>query len=301
MSQPILSILIPTIEERFELCSKLFGKLFIQMGHDELVRLDDNLVKHKFYLEDDIIEVLVDDRIKFRDGGPSIGAKRQTLLDSCTGLFCGFLDDDEDIAGNYIETLIELCKQDKDVCTFKSFIQLEQYWGIVNMRLRYVNEQMSPDYEVHRAPWHMCPVRSSIAKKYKFPDENYAEDWNFMIQVLADVQTEAHSERIIHSYRHNVAAKSESDQAVAFQKQKDNDEVSPVYFDTKESRVAWEQWIRTRPEITAVEGKHELLPGHPVFAITINNGYEIFIGNGDYINYKDGVFSVHSIYPKQTS
>lgn len=203
MSQPILSILIPTIPERKQLFQDLLLKLYAQRD------------KQRTYGHH--VEILWNRSKKFRDGGQSIGAKRQSLLNIAEGKYLAFLDDDEEIAGNYLWTLIELCLQDKDVCTFKSFIQLDNYWGIVNMRLRYQNEQMHDEGETHRSPWHMCAIRSSIARQHKFnPDLNYGEDHDWVSRVLNDVRTEAHSDKIVHSYRHSVNV-SEADRALAFQ------------------------------------------------------------------------------------
>lgn len=200
----MMSILIATIPERAAMFSTLTDKVYSQAAYCQTVHAGFGAV-----------QVVVDGERKFRDGGPSIGEKRQALMNNSTGKYVAYLDDDEDIAPNYVETLLQLCQQDADVCTFRSFIQLENFWGLVDMRLNNPNEQMTPDHIVMRSPWHVCAVKSEIAKRYRFDASNYGEDWQWFSQLLPDLKTEAHTDRIIHSYRHG--PHSESDKALAFQ------------------------------------------------------------------------------------
>src|SRR5688572_30082121 len=105
---PILSILIPSIPERKDQLSKLLFELNTQI--DLIYPSNAN-----YY-----IEVLVDDTISFLNGGLSIGKKREQLVGRATGRHLTFLDDDESVAPNYMSTLIQLCEENKDICTFKA-------------------------------------------------------------------------------------------------------------------------------------------------------------------------------------
>lgn len=197
-----LSILIPTIPERGEMFTELFNELhnqlqYIQTVHPALGR----------------VEILVDDSKRFLDGGLSIGKKREALVKRAEGRFLCFLDDDEGIAPNYLETILRLCKQDADVCTFRSISKLQTYWMVVDMSLKYLaNDQANPEYMIRRKPWHICPVRSLFAKMHNFTDINYGEDWAWFEQVLSHCTTEAKSGAIIHEYRHG--KHSEADRIV---------------------------------------------------------------------------------------
>lgn len=188
----ILSILIPTIPDRVEMFTKLFNELhrqleYIQTFHPSLGR----------------VEVLIDHSKKFLEGGPSIGKKREALVKRATGKYLCFLDDDESIAPNYLETLLRLCQRDADVCTFRNISKMDNYWMIVDMGLHYPNDQANPLFIVRRRPWHICPVRSIFAKLYDFEDISYGEDFVWMEKVLTHCLTEAKSEAIIHGYNHS--------------------------------------------------------------------------------------------------
>lgn len=188
----ILSILIPTIPERVERFTALYNEVMAQ--------------KHAMnslhpLMED--IEVLIDGGKRFLDGGPSIGRKRQELVRRATGKYLCFLDDDEDIAPNYVESLVRLCRSGQDVCTFQAMVKVKSFWGIVDMRLSYkVNDQMSPEYTVRRPPWHICPVKSIYGKMYPFKDLSNAEDFEWMQKVLECCTTEIHTDKILFQYNH---------------------------------------------------------------------------------------------------
>lgn len=187
----ILSILIPTTPDRHSMFVKLFDEVYRQIGYMQTVH--PSLGK---------IEVLVDDSRRFLDGGLSIGKKREALVKRAEGKYLCFLDSDDWISPNYVETLVRLCQRDADVCTFRNISRMENYWCLVDMGLHYPNDQASPMITVRRNPWHICPVRSSFAKMHSFPDTNYSEDFEWMGKVLSHCTTEAKSESIIHEYRH---------------------------------------------------------------------------------------------------
>lgn len=159
------------------------------------------------------IEVVVDGSKRFLDGGLSIGKKREKLVSEARGKYLCFLDSDEAIAPNYLETLVRLCQQDKDVCTFRSLAKLDNYWTIIDMKLGQTNEEANPNAIVKRGWWHVCPVRSQIAKLEPWDDTNYGEDATWINRVLHHCETEAHTDAVIHSYQHS-AQTSEADQIV---------------------------------------------------------------------------------------
>lgn len=187
----MLSVLMPTTPERIEMFSNLYEEVlrqvdFCRITHESLGG----------------VEIVVDDSKRYLDGGLSIGKKREKLLMSSKGKYVCFLDSDDLIAPNYIEILLRLCQSNADVCTFSSFVQLETYWMVVDMSIRNkINQEAMPGI-IYRMPWHICPVRSRIAKQFKFDDVNYSEDWKWMEKVLRHCNTESKSEQILHLYNH---------------------------------------------------------------------------------------------------
>lgn len=188
----ILSILVPSIPERSKILVDMYTKLYKQII--TLWRIHPMLGD---------VEIIIDESKSFLHGGLSIGKKRESLVDRAKGRYLNFLDDDEDIAPNYTETLMRLCQNDVDVVTFRNLTKTDTYWTVVDMSLKNHNEEATPDRIVKRAPWHICPVKSEYAKLYDFEDSNYSEDWTWMEKVLKHCKTEAHTDQILHCYNHS--------------------------------------------------------------------------------------------------
>lgn len=199
----ILSILIPTIPSRKEMFQSLVRELDRQAG-----------ILAEAHPTLGYVELRFEDGQPFLNGGMSIGKKRQTLVKEAQGKYLCFLDDDEDIAPNYVETLVRLCQRNADVVTFRNLTKTDTYWTIVDLSLNYqVNDQASPNFIVRRRPFHICPVRSEFAKLYSFEDTNYGEDFNWMEKVLTHCTTEAHTEQVLHCYQHS-SKTSEADKII---------------------------------------------------------------------------------------
>lgn len=195
----ILSILIPTIPERNLMFKKLLREVKRQAAKC-----------HNLHPTLGNIEVLFYNSKKFTQGGLSIGKKRQVLLNRSIGEYVCFLDDDESISPDYVETLVRLCFEGKDVCTFNNISKFDNYWCVVRLSLHNIyNEQARPGI-IKRRPWHICPVKSEFAKSVEFLESNYGEDWVWFEQVLKLCKSESHTEAIIHQYNHSLKV-SQSD------------------------------------------------------------------------------------------
>lgn len=194
-----LSILMPTIPQRKKEFTNLLREVRRQINYCRDVHPTIGGV-----------EVVVDSRKKYKDGGPTIGEKRGSLVRRAGGKYVCFLDDDESISPDYVESLLRLCYHGKDVCTFSSFSKFDNYWCVVKMSLTHkTNEQAKPGI-IHRRPWHICPVKREYAIKFDFPESNYGEDWQWFEKVLTLCETEAHTEAILHQYNHSLKV-SEAD------------------------------------------------------------------------------------------
>jgi len=185
-----LSILIPTLPQRKKMFNILYKNLmsqidFVHTTHPSLGQ----------------VEILFDSSKKFLKGGLSVGAKRDALKCRATGDYLVFVDDDDIVAPNYLESVLRLSESNPNIITFRSLYKSSTYWGIVDMNLNHSeNEQMNDTTIVKRQPFHVCPIRTSIAQQHSFPDINNAEDWGWMVKVLSNCQKQAHSDQILHQY-----------------------------------------------------------------------------------------------------
>lgn len=186
----VLSIVMITVPERKKQFSRLLNKLKRQIRNCKKV--------HPTLGKVEIVEV---NTPKFIDGGDSIGKKRQAGLIQSKGKYVCWLDDDDDISPDYVETLLRMAyMSDFDVITFNSLVTFDNFWALVQMNLNFqIDEQMSPGI-VHRRPYHVCPFKRDLLQGLTFPDANWDEDTAFLTQVLPKCKTQNKTEAILHNY-----------------------------------------------------------------------------------------------------
>lgn len=190
----ILSILIPSIPERRNQLTALLGELYKQVA--DLNRNHPTLGS---------VEILVDDSVKFTEGGLSIGGKRDLLVQRAGGKYLCFIDDDDSIMPNYIETLVRLCNEEQDIVTFRALVKNDHYCAIIDMSLdTLTNTEVNPHGIINRTPWHICPVLSLHAKSEPFNKKLiHNDDWEWMERVLKKVNSQSHSDMILTQYNHS--------------------------------------------------------------------------------------------------
>ncbi len=208
----LLSVLIPSIPSRFALAQKLFQNLESQVSDSPVEIL-----------------MLVDNK------SLSIGAKREALMQSCKGSFVAYADDDDEIAPNYISEIVSAVQENPsvDVITFKQNTVLDGKKFTVDFDLNCkVPEQAQLMYDgnfrdIKRPPWTVCAWRTSLAKKYHFPDTGFDEDWQWVQQLMSEAKTQHKIDSVLHTYRYN-SATSEGDQTIQARQQKESQNVQPA-------------------------------------------------------------------------
>lgn len=187
--KPILSILICTIESREPFLEGLKYNIGKQMANNNLVNGVD-------------IEVLISKDIR---GQNTIGKKRNALLQSCNGKHACFLDDDDQIADNYLGRAINILKTEDPDC-----INLigEMTTNGLNPQtfiheLKY-KEYVSQGGFHYRPPNHLNIIRTSIGKKFRFPETNFGEDTDWAMQLCKSglLKTEGRIEDVVYYYRY---------------------------------------------------------------------------------------------------
>jgi hypothetical protein len=189
MSKPVLSILTPAIPERFA----------------QLTALRDVIERQQAALPLGSVEWLI-----FCDtrGARTIGQKRDDLVQLARGEYVAFVDDDDSISPDYLQSLYEAATAQgtpADVITFRQLVTYNGATGEVLFRLGAHNEPFTPNAFTNRAPWHVCAFRASLAKAHHFPHTNYGEDWEWARHVGADCKSSVHIDRILHHYMHDAS------------------------------------------------------------------------------------------------
>jgi glycosyltransferase involved in cell wall biosynthesis len=175
-----LSILIPTLSSRSKMLNDLTFVLQKQATHEVqvIIHTDDNL---------------------------SIGAKRNSLLESAQGDYVCFVDDDDMVSDDYISTLLTCIESNPDCVSLRGIMTTNgsnpeifehslkyKSWKTTNSKIKY-----------ERYPNHLNCIKSSIAKKFKFPETNHGEDydWSKKLHESGLLKTEYYTDKILYYYK----------------------------------------------------------------------------------------------------
>jgi glycosyltransferase involved in cell wall biosynthesis len=170
------SILILTIEERFEIFKKLYEKLMTQIVSAGL---------------QDQVEVLY---YKDKRGEHKIGTKRNALLQNSQGKYVCFIDDDDDVHPQYITMMHEQMKKDPDCIRLVGIMTTHgQNPQKFIHSLAYGDRWSWENGAYIRPPNHLNPIRRSIAIQFPFNEINFGEDkdWSLAIARSGLIKTEA--------------------------------------------------------------------------------------------------------------
>lgn len=172
-----LSILICTIPSRYAMLKKLHSILYPQLSFE--------------------VEVLLDDRRNI-----TVGQKRNNLLSAAHGEYVCHVDDDDRIAHNYVQLIMQGIETNVDCCSLvgeitvngmhpKKFIHSLDYSGWYEKNNVY-----------YRSINHLNCIKSSIAKHIGFTEKNHGEDYDFSIKLRESglLKTEHKIDQVIYYY-----------------------------------------------------------------------------------------------------
>jgi len=163
------SILIATLESRREQFERLYERLTGQI--ERASSSEETEIVH------------------FRDDRQhSVGHKRNWLVAQAQGEFVAFVDDDDEVSDDYVALIVQALQAHADVDCLG-------ITGIITFRgtrprlfvhsLRY-RRYFSKGGRYYRPPYHLNPIRRSIALRYPFEDISYSEDIDWAMRLCRD-------------------------------------------------------------------------------------------------------------------
>lgn len=120
----------------------------------------------------------------------SIGLKRQALLNAAQGCWVATVDDDDDVANNYLDRILAVIRTSMDaVVTFDAIVKYEDGSPdcYVACQVGYPNESAVPGGRIKRAAWPCHAWRRSLARQSFFPDSMWGEDWEWARRIQPNV------------------------------------------------------------------------------------------------------------------
>jgi glycosyltransferase involved in cell wall biosynthesis len=205
-----LSILIATIPERQKQLERLMARLRPQIP--DTYDADGNLE----------VEVIVHEELANKDGGPTIGENRQALLESATGDYVCFIDDDDFVTEDYVAQILKAIDTPAPGINQPDTESQEDYRkraqpDCIGIKGHYYDSPgreipqlmfhskrfekwaaMLPVFE--RTPNHINPARRELALQVGYQDLMAGEDHKYSNRLHPLLKTEVMIEKPIYIY-----------------------------------------------------------------------------------------------------
>ena len=132
----------------------------------------------------------------------TVGAKRQRLLDIAQGVYVAQVDDDDNVAGDYLDQIVPMLASSLDVVTFDVEVVYDAGLSscICECKIGNENCQAAAGKTVKRAAWHVHAWRTSLARQSRFPDVTGLEDWPWAEPLQALVQRHYRIPEVLYHY-----------------------------------------------------------------------------------------------------
>jgi len=200
MSKPLLSILIPTVWGREDCLWDLIVKL-TKENFDDWCKDRNSLQSRVYSVELKSIPVEV---VFYKDNKEmAIGEKREKLYKLAKGLYSWQIDDDDDIAENAIELILEAIKNNPEIpcITFREKCMMNGVYKSSNHSIRYEKWQDNFDgYDYVRCPFYKDVIRTDIAQSVPFPHIRYNEDEQWSMAIKPLLTDEIHIDEELYHY-----------------------------------------------------------------------------------------------------
>lgn len=180
-----LSILIPSVHTR----RNTFVPRILQSVFDQYEQLSKERQKE--------VEIL----FLLDNKSMVLGDKRNELVRMASGDYVVFVDDDDRIEPDYIETVLHaVTTHDCDVVTWLVNVSLDGKPPTPCVySLRWSDDQNAP-HEYRRLPNHMCAIKRELVEQTPFPSLICGEDTDFAHRIRKLLRTEHHIDRVLYHY-----------------------------------------------------------------------------------------------------
>jgi len=140
-------------------------------------------------------------------GQQSVGDKRQVMLEAAKGEFIVFLDDDDLVPPHYIRRVLAAINSNRaaDCITYLS-TRFDD--GVFEANCSYSLKNARNDTHIYvdgikqylRFPYHVTPIRTSIARKVGFKNLNFREDTVFSEEIRPLLKAEVFIPEVMYEY-----------------------------------------------------------------------------------------------------
>jgi hypothetical protein len=215
MTQPLLSILIPTVVGREKEYFTLLGKInpIPLEGKEDIIHNEVTLTKRWSGYTYGVTQEQIDsphsipinvEIISLKDNKElTIGEKRELLYQLANGTHSLMVDDDDELAPNAIKLILEAINSNPEIpcITFKEKCTINGEYKSSNHSIKYSQWMDNQDgYDYVRCPFYKDVIRTDIAKSVPFEHIRYNEDERWSMAIKPFLTDEIHIEEELYYY-----------------------------------------------------------------------------------------------------
>jgi hypothetical protein len=178
MNNSLLSILICSLQERKEQLGILLSILYDQIGDIDNVEIVTNIDNREI----------------------TTGEKRNRLLNSCNSEYCCFIDDDDNVSDDYVDSIVKALQSRSDCLGIEGIYTVNGENPIKFIHSIKYNSWFKQGEVFYRPPNHLNPVKTEIARVVGFPDKILQEDKAFSLGLVGKLVTEVYIDHPIYFY-----------------------------------------------------------------------------------------------------
>lgn len=202
MTQPALSILIPSTPDRSESVNLLLKELERQCnGVRDIGVYNSNEQIFTHYFHNGVeATVYIDDKTL------TIGEKRGELYLMSNGLFSWQIDSDDMIAPNAIDIILSYiqAKPDVDCISFREKCIIDGVYFPSNFSMKYEKWEDGVDgFAWVRNIFYKCVIRTEISRLVPFEKIRFGEDEKWAMALAPLLKREYHIDEELYYYIHN--------------------------------------------------------------------------------------------------
>jgi glycosyltransferase involved in cell wall biosynthesis len=152
------------------------------------------LIKSLYRINSEV-EIISDDSMDY-----NIGVKRNKLLETASGDYIVFIDDDDTVSKDYVKLILEATNTNPDCIGISGIITTNG----IKKRKWFISKNYGSWYKkdkiYYRTPNHISPVKREIAIKAMFPEIKFGEDIEYSKRILPFLKREVIITKIIYHY-----------------------------------------------------------------------------------------------------
>lgn len=145
----------------------------------------------------------VDYKTRADGRGMPTGTKRNILIEENQSEYFSFVDDDDILSDDYVDSIMTAIQEKPDVITFNGWYTengVNKRNFTIKLGSKYYEDPKDPNFYYHRFPNHLAVYKMSLVRHVKFPPIWELEDYRWAEQVQRFLKTEVHIPKMLYHY-----------------------------------------------------------------------------------------------------